>query len=91
MALKPLKAGRHNEGLRGGLMVVVVGGCHGTGLASRGAEWWPEVVGCGGGAAELGRSQRKVMTGGAHLSARHGEGRRWHELRRFLVREASIG
>jgi hypothetical protein len=34
----------------------------------------PEVAGCGGGAAELGRSQRKVMTGVAHLSAGHREG-----------------
>jgi hypothetical protein len=47
---------------------------NGTVAASRGAEWWPEVAGCGGGAAELGRSRRKVMASGAHLSARHGEG-----------------
>jgi hypothetical protein len=83
MVLMPLKAGRLKEGLRGGLMVG--GGSNGTGVVSRGAEWWPEVAGCGGGATELGRSQRKVMTGGgrsqrkvmtggAHLSARHGEG-----------------
>jgi hypothetical protein len=44
------------------------------GAASRGAEWWPKVVGCGGGTAKLGRSRRKVMTGGAHLSADRGEG-----------------
>jgi hypothetical protein len=44
------------------------------GAASRGAEWWPEVAGCGGGAAELERSLRKMMTGGDHLSARHKEG-----------------
>jgi hypothetical protein len=52
----------------------MVGGSNGTGAVSRCAEWWPEVAGCGGGAAELGRSWRKVMTGGAHLSAEHGEG-----------------
>jgi hypothetical protein len=39
---------------------------------------------------ELGRRRRKVMTGGAHLSARHGEGRRRHEVRHFPVKEASI-
>jgi hypothetical protein len=66
MALMPLKAGRLNEGLRGGLMV---GGSNARGVASRGAEWRPEVAGCGGGAAKLRRSQRKVMIGGAHLSA----------------------
>jgi hypothetical protein len=71
MALTPLKAGWLNEGLRGELMV---GGSNGTGVASRGAEWWPKVAGCGGGAAKLGRSWRKVMIGGAHLSAGHGEG-----------------
>jgi hypothetical protein len=49
------------------------------------------VAGCGGGAVELGRSRRKVMTGGAHLSAGHGEGRRRHEVRRFPMREAAIG
>jgi hypothetical protein len=27
---------------------------NGTGAAYRGAEWWPQVAGCGGGAAELG-------------------------------------
>jgi hypothetical protein len=32
-----------------------------------------------------------VMTGGAHLSAGHGEGRRRHKVRRFPVREATIG
>jgi hypothetical protein len=48
-----------------------MGGSNGTGAASRGVEWWPEVVRCGGGAAELRRSRRKVMTGGAHLSACH--------------------
>jgi hypothetical protein len=61
------------------------------GAASRGAEWWPEVAGCGGGATELERSQRKVMTAGAHLSAGHREGRRRREVRRFPVREAAIG
>jgi hypothetical protein len=71
MVLTALKARRHNEGLGGGLMV---GGSNGTGAASRGVEWWPEVVRCGGGAAELRRSRRKVMTSGAHLSAGHGEG-----------------
>jgi hypothetical protein len=49
-------------------------------VASRGVEWWPEVVRCGGGATELGRSRRKVMTGEAHLSARHGEGWRRREV-----------
>jgi hypothetical protein len=52
----------------------MVGGSNGTGAASRGVEWWPMVAGYGGGAAELGRSQRKVMIGGAHLSGGHGEG-----------------
>jgi hypothetical protein len=52
----------------------MVGGSNGTGAASQGVEWWQEVVGCDGDATELGRSQRKVMTGGAHLSAGHGEG-----------------
>jgi hypothetical protein len=69
----------------------MVGGSNGTGVASRGAEWWPEVVGCGGGTTELGQSQRKVMTGGAHLLARHKEGCRWREVRRFPAREAAIG
>jgi hypothetical protein len=69
MALTPLKVGRLNEGLRGGLMV---GGSNNMGAASRGAEWWPEVAGCGGGAAKLGRSRRKVMIGVAHLSTGHG-------------------
>jgi hypothetical protein len=50
------------------------GGSNGTGVASRGVEWWPEVAGCGGGAAKHERSRGKVMTGGAHLSAGHGEG-----------------
>jgi hypothetical protein len=59
------------RGLRGGL---IVGGCDGTGEVSQGDEWWPEMAGCGGGAAELGWSRRKVMTGGAHVSAGHGEG-----------------
>jgi hypothetical protein len=72
MALTPLKAGRLNEGLRG-REFMVGGESNGTGMASQGVEWWLEVAGCGGGAAELGRSQRKVMTGGAHLSARRGE------------------
>jgi hypothetical protein len=49
------------------------------------------VAGCGGGAAELRQCQRKVMTGGAHLSAEHGEGRRRREVRRFPTREAAIG
>jgi hypothetical protein len=31
------------------------------------------------------------MTSGAHLSARHGEGRRQREVRRFPTREAAIG
>jgi hypothetical protein len=31
------------------------------------------------------------MTGGAHLSAGHGEGRRWREVRHFPVKEAAIG
>jgi hypothetical protein len=52
-----------------------VGGCNGTGVASRGAEWWSEVAGYGGGEVELVRCQRMVMIGGAHQSARHGEGR----------------
>jgi hypothetical protein len=54
----------------------MVGESNGMGAASRGAEWWPEVAGCGGGTAEVGRSRREVMTGGTHLSAGHGEGRR---------------
>jgi hypothetical protein len=33
----------------------MVGGSNGTGAASRGAEWWPEVVGCRGGAGAGGR------------------------------------
>jgi hypothetical protein len=49
------------------------------------------MAGCGGGAAELGRSRRKVMTGAAHLSAGHGERRRRREVRRFPMREATIG
>jgi hypothetical protein len=49
------------------------------------------VAGCGGGMAELGRSWRKVMTGGAHLFTRHGEGQRRHEVRRFPVREWESG
>jgi hypothetical protein len=52
----------------------MVGGSNGTGAASRGVEWWSEVARCGSGAAELARSQRKVMIGGAHLSAGHREG-----------------
>jgi hypothetical protein len=40
---------------------------------------------------ELGRRQRKVMIGGAHLSARHGEGRRRREVRHFPMREVAIG
>jgi hypothetical protein len=56
---------------------LMMGGSNGTGATSRGAEWWPEVAGCGGGAAELGRSQRKVMTGLAHLSVGRGQGQRW--------------
>jgi hypothetical protein len=40
---------------------------------------------------ELGRRQRKVMIGGAHLSSRHKEGQMRHEVRRFPVREAAIG
>jgi hypothetical protein len=67
------------------------GGSNHTGAASRGAEWWLEVAGCGGGVAELGWSQREVMIGGTHLSAGHGEGQRRHEVRRFPVREAAIG
>jgi hypothetical protein len=39
---------------------------------------------------ELERHWRKVMTGGAHLSARHGEGRWRREVMRFPVREAAI-
>jgi hypothetical protein len=39
---------------------------------------------------ELRRRRRKVMTGGAHLSARHGEGRRRREVRCFPVWEAAI-
>jgi hypothetical protein len=49
------------------------------------------VAGCGGGTAELGQSQRKVMIGGAHLSSGRGEGRRRHEVRCFPMREATIG
>jgi hypothetical protein len=75
IALTPLKVEWLNEGLRGGLMVCVGGGGSiGTGAASRGVVWWPEVAGCGGGVTELRRSRGKVMTGGAHLSAGHGEG-----------------
>jgi hypothetical protein len=48
------------------------------------------VVAGGGGVTELGRSRRKVMTGGAHLLAGHGEGQRQREVRRFPVREATI-
>jgi hypothetical protein len=33
----------------------MVGGSNDTRAASRGAEWWPEVVGCGGSVAVLGR------------------------------------
>jgi hypothetical protein len=68
----PLKVGRLNEGLRG---VRIDGGVgsNGTGAASRGAEWWPEVAGCGVGTTELGQSRRKVMPDGAHLSAGHGD------------------
>jgi hypothetical protein len=61
------------------------------GAAFQGAKWWPEVVGCGGGATVLGQSRRKVMIGGTHLSAGHGEGRRRHDVRHFPVREAAIG
>jgi hypothetical protein len=58
---------------------------HGGGRGSHGGSTrWQ----CG---VELGRSRRKVMTGGAHLSAGHGEGHRRHEVRRFPVREATIG
>jgi hypothetical protein len=85
MALTPLKVGQLNEGLRGG------GGSNGMGAASQGAEWWPEVAGCDGGAAELWRSRRQVMIGKAHLSAGHGEGRRRREVRCFPTREAAIG
>jgi hypothetical protein len=67
----PLKARWHNEGLRGG---IDGGRSNGMGAASRGVEWWPEVARCGGGMVELGRSWTKVMTGGAHLLAGHGEG-----------------
>jgi hypothetical protein len=42
----------------------MVGGSYGTGAGSRGAEWWSEVAGCGGDAAELWRSRRKLMAGG---------------------------
>jgi hypothetical protein len=69
----------------------MVGGSNGTGAVSQGAEWWPEMAECGGGTVELGRSRRKVMTGGAHLSAGHGEGRRRREVKHFPVREAAIG
>jgi hypothetical protein len=69
---------------------LMVGGSNGTGATSRGAKWWPEVAGCGGSAAELRWSRRKVMTDGAHLSAGHREGRRQRELRRFPTREAAI-
>jgi hypothetical protein len=69
----------------------MVGESNSTGVASRGVEWWPEVVGCSGSAAELGWSRREVMTSGTHLSAGHKEGRRRHEVRRFLAREAAIG
>jgi hypothetical protein len=31
------------------------------------------------------------MIGGAHLSSRHGEGRRRREVRHFPMREAAIG
>jgi hypothetical protein len=69
----------------------MVGGSNGTGAASRGAEWWPEVAGCGRGAAELRQSLWKVMIGGAHLSTRHREGRRRREVRCFTDGEAAIG
>jgi hypothetical protein len=49
------------------------------------------VAGCSGDVVELGQSQRKVMTGGTHLLARHGEGRRRREVRHFPTREAAIG
>jgi hypothetical protein len=68
----------------------MVGGSNGTGAASQGAEWWTEVAGCGGGTTELRRSRRKAMTGGAHLSARHGEGQRRCEVRHIAAREAAI-
>jgi hypothetical protein len=32
-----------------------------------------------------------VMTGGAHVSARRGEGQRWREVRSFPAMEAAIG
>jgi hypothetical protein len=49
----------------------------GTEAASLGAERrWPKVVGNGGSAAGLRRSQRKGMTGGGQLSAGHGEGQK---------------
>jgi hypothetical protein len=69
----------------------MVGASNSTGAASRGAEWWPEVAGCGGGTTELGLSRREVMIGGTHLSDGHGEARRRCEVRRFPVREAAIG
>jgi hypothetical protein len=69
----------------------MVGGSNGTGAASRGAEWWPEVARCGGGAAELGRSRREVMIGGAHLLAERGERRRRREVRHFPARGVAIG
>jgi hypothetical protein len=69
----------------------MVGGSNGTGAASRGAEWWPEVAGCGGGAAELGRSRREVMIGGAHLLAERGERRRRREVRHFPAKGGAIG
>jgi hypothetical protein len=31
----------------------MVGGSNSSGAASRGAKWWPELAGCGGGATEL--------------------------------------
>jgi hypothetical protein len=66
-------------------------GSNGTGAVSQGAEWWPEMAGCDGGATKLGQSRRKVMTGGTHLSIGHGEGRRQCEVRHFLESEAATG
>ncbi len=60
---------------RGGARRGKGGTAGGNGLnVIEGAELLPEVAGCSGGAAELGRSRRKVMKSGAHLSAGHGEG-----------------
>jgi hypothetical protein len=58
-------------------------GCRGGHSSHGGSMRWRREV-------ELGRRRRKVMTSGAHLSARHREGRRRREVRRFPVWEVVI-